>query len=210
MHQKLPPVVKNLIIINAIVWLAQVALYPGTDLTAMLGLWPIGAEEFRPWQVVTHMFAHAARDPAGRVVFYHIFFNMFALWMFGRVLENIWGGKKFLIFYMICGLGAAAVHLAVQYYTHTYSVAVGASGAVYGLLVAFAFLFPNTSLYLLFIPIPIKAKWAIIGILALDFIGGFSSVYGGSTGIAHAAHIGGALTGFLLVFYWRGKGKNFM
>ncbi len=209
LNQNFPPVVKNLIIINVLVWVAQLALDPAYNFTSDIGLWPIGTAEFQPWQVITHMFAHAAYNSAGGIVLYHILFNMFGLWMFGRVLENLWGSKKFLIFYLICGLGAAALHLAVQYYTGSYSVAVGASGAVYGILVGFAFLFPNTPLFLMFIPIPIKAKWAIIGILVLDLIGGFSSASGGSTGIAHAAHIGGAITGFLLVWYWHKKGKNF-
>lgn len=206
-NSNLPPVVKNLLIINFLVWIAQLAFDRTMDFTALIGLWPIDNPNFRPWQIVTHMFAHAAYSPTGSVQIYHIFFNMLALWMFGRVLENLWGGKKFLIFYMICGLGAAAVHLAVQYYTGGISLAVGASGAVYGLLVAFAFLFPNTPLYLMFIPIPIKAKWAITGILILDLVFGFSSA---NTGVAHAAHIGGAITGFLLVWYWHRKGRNFL
>ena len=206
-NSKFPPVVKNLLIINFLVWIAQLAFDRTMDFTPLIGLWPIDNPNFRPWQVVTHMFAHAAYSPAGGVQFYHIFFNMLALWMFGRVLENLWGGKKFLIFYMICGLGAAAVHLLMQYYTGGVSLAVGASGAVYGLLVAFAFLFPNTPLYLMFIPVPIKAKWAITGILILDLVFGFSSA---NTGVAHAAHIGGAITGFLLVWYWHRKGRNFL
>lgn len=198
-NDNFPPVVKNLLIINVLVFILQNVLDKRMNFTELIGLWPINTSMFQLWQVVTHMFAHGGM--------FHIFFNMFALWMFGRILENLWGGKKFLIFYMLCGLGAAALHLAVQYFTDGFSLAVGASGAVYGLLVAFAFLFPNTPLYLMFIPIPIKAKWAITGILVLDIIFGFSSA---NTGVAHAAHIGGAITGFIIVWYWKKKGRNFM
>ena len=198
-NDNFPPVVKNLLIINVLVFILQNVLDKRIYFTQLIGLWPINSSMFQLWQVVTHMFAHGGM--------FHIFFNMFALWMFGRILENLWGGKKFLIFYMLCGLGAAAIHLGVQYFTGTFSMAVGASGAVYGLLVAFAFLFPNTPLYLMFIPIPIKAKWAITGILVLDIVFGFSSA---NTGIAHAAHVGGAITGFIIVWYWKKKGRNFM
>ncbi|MFT4092201.1 MAG: rhomboid family intramembrane serine protease [Niabella sp.] len=206
--EKFPPAVKYLIAINVVVWVAQVYFdhqYPAVMvdglslstegfLTAKIGLWPVNSEFFRPWQIVTHMFAHAA---SGQYMFFHILFNMFALWMFGRILENVWGSKRFLIFYMICGLGSAALHLFVQQITGQESLAVGASGAVMGVLVAFAMTFPNTELYLMFIPIPIKAKWAILGLVAIDLFGGFSNTSG--DGIAHFAHLGGALTGFILL-----------
>lgn len=194
-----PPIVKNLIIINALVWLAQVVLDPRMGLTNYLALYPIESGAFHPYQIATHMFAHAAY--AGRsIVFYHILFNMFALWMFGRILENVWGGKRFLIFYLACGIGAAVVHLAVQYFTDGYSAAVGASGAVMGILAAFAFLFPNTELFILFIPFPIKAKWAVLGLAAMDLFGGFARFSGDN--IAHFAHLGGAATGLILVYIW--------
>jgi membrane associated rhomboid family serine protease len=144
---------------------------------------------------------------------------MFALWMFGRILENVWGAKRFLLFYLICGVGAAACHLAMQYYRceqllsffETNGIqmtpllgaaapAVGASGAIMGLLVAFAYLFPNTELYLMFIPIPIKAKWAVLGMAAIDLFGGVANMSGDN--VAHFAHLGGALTGFILVLIW--------
>ena len=144
------------------------------------------------------MFAHAAYDPFGRIIFYHILFNMFALWMFGRILENVWGGKRFLLFYLICGVGAAVVHLAVQYFTGSGSEAIGASGAIMGIFAAFAYLFPNTELFILFIPIPIKAKWACLGLAAYDLFMGYS----GGDNVAHFAHLGGALTGFILVLIW--------
>jgi membrane associated rhomboid family serine protease len=138
----------------------------------------------------------------------HIFFNMFALFMFGKTLENVWGPKRFLNFYLLSGIGAAVVHLAVQYYMGGYAPAVGASGAVMGVLVAFAYLFPNTELFILFIPFPIKAKWAVIGYVLIDLFGGIANVSGDN--IAHFAHLGGALTGFILVLIWnKGNSRGF-
>ena len=190
--------------INVLVWVAQLIFdhrmspvftglgYEG-GFTSMIALWPINNENFRPWQIVTHMFAHAA---SGEFMIWHILFNMFALWMFGRVIENLWGAKRFLIFYMACGLGAAAAQLLTS---SGMSMAVGASGAVFGVLIAFAMTFPNTELYLMFIPIPIKAKWAILGLIAIDLFSGISQL---NDGIAHFAHLGGALTGFILLKIW--------
>jgi membrane associated rhomboid family serine protease len=202
-----PPIIKNLVIINVLVWLAQVVsvLRFRFDLTDLLALYPIDSPDFRPYQIATHMFAHAAYGPGG-IVFYHILFNMFALWMFGRILENVWGGKRFLLFYLICGVGAAAVHLAVQHITGGGEAAVGASGAIMGLLAAFAYLFPNTELYILFIPFPIKAKWAVIGMAAIDLFGGLTNWSGDN--IAHFAHLGGALTGLILVLIWNKTDKK--
>lgn len=204
--ENFPPAVRNLILINVLVWVAQILYDPKYNLTAKIGLWPIGNEHFKPWQIITHMFAHAAYnqnifgEPVGGIIFYHILFNMFALWMFGRILENVWGAKRFTIFYLLCGLGAAAAHLLVQYFAVSGNLAVGASGAVYGVLVAFALTFPNTELYIMFIPIPIKAKWAVLGLVALDLFGGISQITGDN--IAHFAHLGGALTGFILLKIW--------
>jgi membrane associated rhomboid family serine protease len=192
-----PPITKNLIIINVLVWIAQVILDKEYHLTDKLALYPIG-HGFEPYQIATHMFTHASYDPNGGIIFYHILFNMFALWMFGRILENVWGGKRFLLFYLICGVGAAAVHLFVQYLTGNYSAAIGASGAIMGIFAAFAYLFPNTELYIMFIPIPVKAKWAMLGLAAVDIFGGLT----GGGDIAHFAHLGGALTGFILVLIW--------
>jgi membrane associated rhomboid family serine protease len=193
-----PPVVKNLIIINVLVWIAQLSLDKQYSLTNILALWPVGTELFKPYQIATHMFAHAAYDQFGRIVFYHILFNMFALWMFGRILENVWGPKRFLLFYFICGIGAAAAHLLIQYLNGGIAPVVGASGAIMGVFAAFAYLFPNTEMYFLFIPFPIKAKWMVIGLAAFDLFGGIS----GGDNIAHFAHLGGALTGFILVLIW--------
>jgi membrane associated rhomboid family serine protease len=193
-----PPIVKNLIIINALVWLAQNALDSSYGLTLRLALWPIASENFAPYQIATHMFTHGP--------LFHILFNMFALWMFGRVLENVWGPKRFFIFYIACGIGAAFVHLAVQHYMGSGSPAVGASGAVMGIFAAFAFLFPNTELFIMFIPIPIKAKWALLGLAAYDIFGGVGQFAGDN--VAHFAHLGGALTGFILVLIWNKRNRR--
>jgi membrane associated rhomboid family serine protease len=210
-----PPIVKNLIIINVLVWLAQNLLDKQYDITGKLMLYPLQHPQFAPYQIATHMFAHAPL-PA----IYHIVFNMFALWMFGKILENVWGPKKFLLFYLACGVGAAALHLGIQYFrweqaetlfaagrvqesiklVQSIGPALGASGAIMGIFAAFAYLFPNTELYIMFIPVPIKAKWALIGLAAIDLFGGVANFSGDN--IAHFAHLGGALTGFILVFIW--------
>lgn len=225
-----PPLVKNLIIINALVYVAQLTLASRFAITDWLMLWPVmpdrlqgfltesgvlsQAQHFRPYQLFTHMFSHAPGT------LFHILFNMLTLWMFGKVLENVWGPQRFLLFYFACGLGAAALHLTVQYLRcqelltsfnandmvavqqqmGAVSPALGASGAVMGVMVAFAYLFPNTELYIMLIPVPVKAKWAMLGLAAIDLFGGVASVTGDN--IAHFAHLGGALTGFLLVWYW--------
>lgn len=193
-----PPVVKWLIIVNVAVFLAQSALDSLYSLTARLALWPINSPYFQPYQVFTHMFSHGSIG--------HIFFNMFALFMFGKTLENVWGPKRFLNFYLISGIGAAVVHLAVEYLQGGTAPAVGASGAVMGILVGFAYLFPNTELYILFIPFPVKAKWVVIGYILIDLFGGFASFSGDN--IAHFAHLGGALTGFILVLLTNKGNRN--
>lgn len=197
---RFPPVVKNLIIINILVWVAQLIYDKQWGLTIKLALWPIDTPYFEPYQVATHMFAHATYDIAGRVSFFHILFNMFGLYMFGRILENVWGHKRFLFFYLACGVGAAATHLIMQYLMGTFSFAIGASGAVMGVFVAFGYLFPNTELMIIPIPIPIKAKWLVIVYILIDLFGGFGNMAGDN--VAHFAHLGGALTGFLIVFFW--------
>ena len=171
-------------------------------------------QKFQPYQIFTHLFSHSP------TMFAHILFNMFALWMFGRILENVWGPKRFLIFYLASGIGAAALHLAMQYFRceqvwqsiqagnpptpekifGAISPALGASGAIMGLFAAFAFLFPNTELIFLFIPFPIKAKWMVLIMVGLDLFGGFSKTSGDN--VAHFAHLGGAITGFIIVFIW--------
>lgn len=192
-----PPIVKNLIIINVLVFVAGMFLEGQIDLQDKFALKPVGYG-FEPYQLATHMFTHA------NVM--HILFNMFGLWMFGKVLENVWGPKRFLLFYFICGVGAAVAHLAVQYFTGGFSAAVGASGAVMGILAAFAYLFPNTELYIMLIPIPIKAKWAVLGMVLYDLVGGVGQVSGDN--IAHFAHLGGAATGFILVLIWNKSNRR--
>jgi rhomboid-like protein len=125
---------------------------------------------------------------------------MFGLFMFGRILENVWGAKRFLFFYLACGVGAAIAHLGVQYLMGTGAPAVGASGAVMGVFVAFGYLFPNTELMIFPIPLPIKAKWLVLVYIAVDLLGGFGNLTGDK--VAHFAHLGGALTGFLIVLFW--------
>jgi membrane associated rhomboid family serine protease len=226
---RFPPIVKNLIIINVLVWVAQLVFYKQEfNLTDKLSLYPVDLPEFKPYQIVTHMFAHASRTPGGSIIFYHILFNMFMLWMFGRILENVWGAKRFLFFYLVCGVGAAACHLLVQHLRYDpvivqqlsnaiqandqqtidqlvpkagfLGAAVGASGAIMGVMAAFAYTFPNTELYIMFIPIPVKAKWAVLGLAALDLFGGIASISGDN--IAHFAHLGGAITGFIILLIW--------
>ena len=225
----LPPIVKNLIFINALFFLATEFLFrqislPGFEdfgLQGVFGLWPVNHDNFRPYQIFTHMFTHAG--------LFHIFFNMFGLWMFGRVLESVWGPKKFLLFYLLCGIGAAIAHMTVEYFQYKQVLglienlkaigeteyiemlqsrpfyAVGASGAVMGVMVGFAYLFPNTELMLLFPPIPIKAKWLILFLVAFDLFGGLGKT---SDGIAHWAHLGGAAMGFILVYFWNKTNKK--
>lgn len=201
-----PPVVRNLIIINILVWLAQLFYDKQWGLTLYIGLWPINTPYFEPWQLITHMFAHASYNAAGQIEFFHIFFNMFSLYMFGRTLEYVWGAKRFLIFYLACGLGAAVMHLAMQQIMGGFSFAVGASGAIMGVFVAFGYLYPNTELMIMPIPVPIKAKWLMIFFVLVDLFAGFGRIAGDR--IAHFAHLGGAITGFILVWIWNKNRRN--
>ena len=229
----LPPVVKNLLILNGLFFLATISFGSvfNIDLTGILGLHYFQSVAFRPYQLVTYMFMHGN--------FSHILFNMFALWMFGNVLENYWGGKRFLIFYMITGIGAGLIQLLVihfqvnsaelkltvdqialvrdtgyqilqnnQNFTDPFmgklnslfnSTTVGASGAVFGLLLAFGMMFPNSLIYIYFF-IPIKAKWFVILYGAIELISGFYNTGGN---VAHFAHLGGMLFGYFLIIYWR-------
>ena len=191
--QRTTPIVLNLIIINVLVYMAQV-FFDGPDdkITNLLALWPIASGFFEPYQVVTHMFTHGGIG--------HILFNMFALWSFGSMLERVWGPKRFLIFYLVCGLSAAAAQLIF-----TNNPAVGASGAIMGLLGAFAYLFPNTQLIIFPFPVPVKAKWAIMVIAAIDLFGG---VYPTGSNIAHFAHLGGLVMGLILVIIWNKTNKR--
>ena len=258
--------VKQLIIINILFFVGSYLV--GQPASDYLALHAPTSDKFQIWQLITHMFMHGG--------LMHILFNMFALFSFGGLLEQMWGAKKFIFFYISCGLGAAALHLGISYLemqnmlheisylnlppdiihkiinvpvlenghvvtdafnsqvpgllgTFTKDVGqaefqtlfeialnnqvpmVGASGAIYGLLVAFAFMFPNAELMMMFVPIPIKAKYFVPGILALDLFMGLrgQSIFGGaSDGVAHFAHLGGALIGFIMMWYWKKNSFN--
>jgi membrane associated rhomboid family serine protease len=230
----MPPVVKNLIFINILMLLAYYAVGSvfDIDLNRTLGLYFPKSEQFKPIQIVTHMFMHAG--------IWHLVFNMFALYMFGQVLEQVWGPKRFLIYYFVCGLGAVLIHetvIAFQFIHLTNIISpenvqmvinegtayfnqgkvftdpsmqslqillntptVGASGAIFGVLLAFGVLFPNTQLMLLFPPIPIKAKYFVMIYGGIEL---YMAITQQGGNIAHAAHVGGMLFGYLLIRYWR-------
>lgn len=226
----LPPVVKNLLIINGLVFLARLAIGQvyKIDINDYLGLRYFFAESFEPYQIITYMFMHADLG--------HLFFNMFALWMFGYALENIWGPKRFLTYYFVTGIGAALVHYivmsielapfieeinsaiansandpkALEYYknfkvTYLNSLnVVGASGAVFGILLAFGMMFPNTYIYIYFL-FPLKAKYFVMIYGALEL---FFGLAGSGDNIAHFAHLGGMIFGFVLIMYWSGRFKR--
>ena len=191
--QQTTPVVLNLIIINVLVYLVQ-SLFDGPEekISRIIALFPYDNPFFKPYQLVTHMFAHGG--------FFHLFFNMFVLWMFGTLLERVWGPKRFFIFYFVCGLAAGVAHLLLEN-----SPAVGASGAIMGLFAAYAYLFPNTELIIFPIPVPVKAKYAVAIMAAFDLFGG---VYPSGSNIAHFAHLGGLVMGFILVIYWNRTNKK--
>lgn len=267
----LPPVVKNLLIINVLMFLATIVFQQsiGVDLNDMLGLHYPGAQKFEPYQLITYMFMHGSIS--------HIFFNMFAVWMFGSAIENVWGSKRFLVYYLLTGLGAAALHYGILYFEispviaemeniivspsyeniaafvghHEFMVhpqvfpdmwgqyegfkqvmaqlsvspndphilnearfffqdyldhyknvpnVVGASGSLFGILAAFGMMFPNVHLFMIFLPIPIKAKYFVIGYGVMEVIAGVQNNPGDN--VAHYAHIGGMLLGFLIIKFW--------
>jgi membrane associated rhomboid family serine protease len=231
---RLPPVVKNVIMINILMLLAYYAVRSvfGINLNSILGLYFPKSESFKPFQILTHMFMHGG--------IWHLFFNMYALFIFGQVLEQVWGPKRFLLYYMVCGLGAALVHESVIAFEYSKLIkainpenlqlvldegaaylnqgkvftnqtmqdlqlllntpTVGASGAIFGVLLAFGVLFPNTQLMLIFPPIPIKAKYFVLGYGAIELYLAFTQP---GSNIAHAAHLGGMLFGYILIRYWR-------
>jgi len=263
----MPPVVKNLIYLNVVMFVAAWVFKSQfqIDLDDLLGAHCFQSELFRPYQLVTYMFMHSLADP------FHIILNMFGLWMFGRILESVWGSKRFFIYYFITGIGAILVNMVVQYielnhlanlvanynqspsfelfnsivnkyvstptdsfksfinqfqfnpndldyidksklylqslYVEIVNIpTIGASGAVFGILLAFGMLFPNTELMLMFPPIPIKAKWFVLGYGLIEL---FSGVSQPGSNIAHFAHLGGMLFGFILIKYWNSKRTNF-
>ena len=208
---------KNLLVINVLAFLATYVLQrSGIDLNALLGLHFFKASNFHVYQFLTYMFLHGG--------FTHILFNMFALWMFGSVIERVWGPKKFLFYYIVCGVGAGIMQEMVQYVNYVLQglaayeyvnmggaqismdsyinmwTTIGASGAVYGILLAFGMIFPNERLFIIPFPFPIKAKWLIVGYIAIEL---FSALSGPGDGVAHMAHLGGMLFGFLLIRYWQ-------
>ena len=205
MFPKLPPVTQALLIANAAVFLLQMAV--GDAALANFMLWPIGdgsydpsspGFRFLPWQLLTYAFMHGS--------FSHMLFNMIALYMFGAALEHTWGNKRFLTYYLVCVVGAGLLQLLVGWWTmsnggNAYPT-VGASGGVFGLLLAYGMLFPNHRLMLLFPPIPMKARTFVILYGAIELMLGFTGL---QPGVAHFAHLGGMLFGWLLIRYWRGQ-----
>jgi membrane associated rhomboid family serine protease len=217
--QVIPPIIKNLIILNAIVFFIQYLTQKSgySWMENFFALHDIRSIYFRPHQIVTYMFLHGG--------FMHIFWNMLILWMFGSILENYWGAKRFLTFYMVCGIGAALLHLVVLYHELTpfwqefnntpiheqgsyrfdpnsplNTATLGASGAIFGCMVAFGLLFPNSLIYI-YALIPIKAKWAVLAYVLYELFLGVRNNAGDN--VAHWAHLGGGLVGLILVFYWR-------
>ena len=215
--RNIPVVTKNLLIINILVFIATYVLRGlNIDLNDILGLHFFLASDFRIWQFFTYMFMHGG--------FTHILLNMFMLWMFGMVVENVWGPRKFLFYYIVCGVGAGLCQELAQYGTYLVeglaqyeSVkigttvlpmnvylnmmnTVGASGAIYGVLLAFGMLFPEERMFIIPIPIPIKAKWIVMGSIVVEL---FSAIGTSNDGVAHLAHLGGMLFGFILIRYWK-------
>ena len=202
-----PPVIKNLLILNVLVFLAQIVPETNRILINWFGLWPLGSTpimglgEFWPWQLLSYGFLHGSPS--------HLLFNMFALWMFGVQIENTWGSQRFLVFYFACVIGAALIQMPVVTWDFLASggdprwwvPTIGASGGVFGILLAFGMMFPDQPIYLYFL-FPIKAKWFVIGYGLIEL---FAGVSGSSSAVAHFAHLGGMLFGFLLIQYWRGK-----
>ena len=218
--QNIPTVTRSLLIANVVVFLATMLLsYVGLDLNRVLGLHFILAPNFQAYQLLTYMFAHGGWS--------HIFFNMFALWMFGGIVERTWGPRKFLFYYMVCGIGAGLFQELAQlgefYYIASNNLAnfnisqtmlvaeanapmlnswttVGASGAIYGILLAFGMLYPEERMFIFPLPVPIKAKWFVVGYAAIELFMAFSTA---NDGVAHIAHLGGMVFGFFLIRYWR-------
>lgn len=200
--QRITPVVLNLIIINVLVYFAQLMLDSSIELTAKLALFSYDTGLFNPYQLLTHMFAHATRDPDGSVVIFHILFNMLGLWMFGTNLERIWGAKRFLIFYFACGLTAGLAQMLLV----TNSVSIGASGAIMGLLAAYAYYFPDSEFFFFPIPFPIKAKYFVFIVAGVDLLSGLHP--GKLDDVGHYAHLGGLVMGFILVIIWNKTNKK--
>lgn len=263
MMQRITPVVKNLLILNVVIYILQ-SLLGGIDFTEKISLWKLGSENFQPYQFFSYMFAHGS--------FFHILFNMLGLYFLGPLLENFWGSKRFVTFYLICGLGAGVLYNGIEYFKvksvkddveaylnspdpstfnrliieHVnnptsqilnfiddydrnpseyneeqsvvyakqlyevklnYGSMLGASGAVYGILMAFGMLFPNTELMLLFPPIPVKAKYLVLVLGGIAVYSGFNRAEGDN--VAHFAHLGGMVFAFIMIKYWQSKRDTF-
>jgi len=190
----IPRVTKTLLIACVAIFFAG-AVLPGVfgPLEAMMALWPLGSGRFMPWQVVSYGFLHGDA--------FHLFFNMLGLWMFGSEIERLWGERRYLQFLLASVLAAALAQLVVTFVMGSPYPTVGASGALYGLLLAFGMLFPNRTIMPLFPPVPMKARTFVIVFGVLELVLGLS----GRSGIAHFAHLGGMLGGFLMIRYWRGQ-----
>jgi membrane associated rhomboid family serine protease len=219
MFRNIPIVTKNLLIVNFLAFVAQLILNPSNPEQSVLADWGglhfFLASDFHIHQFVTYMFLHGGWT--------HIFFNMFALWMFGVVVENVWGAKRFLFYYILCGIGAGLMQELAQYVNYTIEnlaayqyvniggqqmttdayinlwTTIGASGAVYGILLAFGMIFPNERIFIFPLPVPIKAKWFVCGYVAIEL---FMAMSSSGDGVAHMAHLGGMLFGFLMIRYW--------
>ncbi len=213
----MPPVVKNLVVINGVMLL--ITFLTGDFMYEKFALFYFHSPLFKPYQLVTHMFMHGN--------FIHLFFNMYSLIIFGIVLEQVWGSQKFFIYYMVTGLGAAVLHSLVLHIEFSSLKAaaeagnimaansiemlnitptVGASGAVYGVLLAYGMLFPNNVLQLIFPPVALKAKWFVLIFGAIEVYLGFSNT---QSNVAHFAHLGGMIFGYLLIVYWRKKNRMY-
>jgi membrane associated rhomboid family serine protease len=193
-----PPVVKNLIIANALLFLATWLIPSFNTLMGTYGqLFWVGSPNYHSYQFISYMFLHGS--------FSHLFFNMFALWMFGRTLEYELGSRRFLIYYMVCGIGAALLQMLVAWISSEYYFTMlGASGAVMGLLMAFGVMHPNEQIFIFPLPFPIKAKWFVVGYIVLELFQGWGGI---NAGVAHFAHVGGMLWGYLLLHYWKKRGN---
>lgn len=218
---KLPPITKNLLIINVLCWMGTMALYKyGIDLHKLCGLHFFLAPDFHIWQLITYQFLHEG--------FTHLFLNMFAVWMFGRIMEMQWGSNRFLMFYLICGIGAGLTQELFQFVQYEITLSgidpvtpevvhalrvymnailtVGASGAVYGILLGYGMTFPDNQLFIIPIPFPIKAKWLVVGYVVIELVLGLKN--SAADNVAHFAHLGGMLAGFLMILYWRHKERK--
>jgi len=198
LKQLMQSMTNRLVLITVIIYFVREALFANSLSGFELYEWQTSS--FRPWQLISHMFLHAGP--------WHLGANMIALWSFGRVLERVWGNQRFLVFYLVSGIGAAVIYQLVDsfLFSNTYNdVMVGASGGVYGILIAFALLFPNFKIFLLFIPIPVAAKYFVPVLLLIDLSAGITGISIFGVNVAHFAHLGGAFTGLLLVKLWLNK-----